>query len=1028
MADNVFEIVARFDAATADLEGKIGKVIVALQNIGAKGAIGIEKVTQAGTKLENEFGIMAAAGERVIKNWKTQFEQAANEFGFVTQKAKSAAESVSDFGKDIGAVADKTELMGKKFKAAISEGGMLFNEAGQQVNEFGARIQTKIPPPLMTAAEKARLLKQRVYESGMVFDGLGNKVSKTRLFFEKLGQKGTEALKSIDKIAGNLGNSLRSIGSQVSLIGNNIGQLGRRGLMYMGALGGAITGVAGGIVKIQSSFEDAFANVQKTVNATDEEFRQIRADIIALSEEIPVSTEEIANLVSVAGQLGIQGRDNLMNFARTAALLGRTTDMSSEEAVQGLSALITICQGSADEVDNLGSALNSLGASSNAGEKDILNMSLRVAGAGHAAGMSEQQILALSTTLAGMRVDSEMGGSALSRLITQFSVMAGKALDASTKTQGLTRAQENLMRRIEDTRRSISRAEGDFRKLNAQMPKTAKEAETLAGKKETLSRRIEDLRRNLGYMTADLQKSGTQMVKNKDEWEDFARVAGMTGKQFAALYRKDAYAALTKFFEGLDKARKGGQDLNTTISKLGIEEVRERDAILRMASAWKDMTGNLQTANLEYQRNLSLIEEAKRRFVNFSGTVLLAWNKVKAMFLDEKTGMDLLAPLTSALKEELIPALERVKQYLIENKDEIKAWTTEKIEWVIAKVKELGKMIWDNREKIVEWGKSAVTWLQENGLWMAKLFAVAAVVGPVLSMVGGALSTISAFLQIISAIKLAGTLAEIGSLIGTAGSATGVGAVGFLGMLTIVLALTAALSGLYALFETAHNTSGFDNWITRLMDKWELLHKVMVYCYDKYYAILKLFGNPLLTGNDTYRGLIEKAFGHDLPSDKAKQAAEGVYASTDSEAMREEQTRALGFELPSPWTEPLPISIPGMSSGGVVPGPSGAGDIIPRWLEPGEAVIRAPIVKSQWPVVRRLLELGSSATTAIEAAWGRSQAKGAMISGLAAAGEGSGSIWNGNIVMQNIDLSKVTEQQWRQVWGRMSKAMATVGK
>ncbi len=74
-------------------------------------------------------------------------------------------------------------------------------------------------------------------------------------------------------------------------------------------------------LKSSVDFESAFAGVQKTVDATEEEYTALRQSIIDMSRELPISANEIAGVMEMAGQLGIKN-ENLVDFTRTIHVYG----------------------------------------------------------------------------------------------------------------------------------------------------------------------------------------------------------------------------------------------------------------------------------------------------------------------------------------------------------------------------------------------------------------------------------------------------------------------------------------------------------------------------------------------------------------------------------------------------------------------------------------------------------------------------------------------------------------------------------
>ena len=204
-----------------------------------------------------------------------------------------------------------------------------------------------------------------------------------------------------------------------------------------------IVALGASAIKASISYESAFASVRKTVDATDAEFAQLSDDIEQMSTKVASSADDIAEVVAVAGQLGIQN-EHLMEFARTMIDLGNSTDIVAADAASTLAKFANIMGMDQSLFQNLGSTLVDLGNNYATTESAIMEMAMRLAGAGHQVGLSEAQILGFATALSSVGIEAQMGGSAFSKALVKMEVASatgGQALEDFGAVAGMSAAQ-----------------------------------------------------------------------------------------------------------------------------------------------------------------------------------------------------------------------------------------------------------------------------------------------------------------------------------------------------------------------------------------------------------------------------------------------------------------------------------------------------------------------------------------------------------------------------------------------------------
>lgn len=197
-------------------------------------------------------------------------------------------------------------------------------------------------------------------------------------------------------------------------------------------IAGVVAGVYAGVSKPAMDFESAFTGVRKTVDATEEEFADLRKGILDMSQnDVTASASEIAAVAENAGQLGIE-TDNILSFSKAMIDLGESTNLSSDEAASSLAKFANVTGMSQKKFYNLGSTIVDLGNHFATTESDIVEMGTRLASTGTLTGLSEPQIMAAATALSSLGIEAEAGGSAMSKILKQLQVATetGKGLDS----------------------------------------------------------------------------------------------------------------------------------------------------------------------------------------------------------------------------------------------------------------------------------------------------------------------------------------------------------------------------------------------------------------------------------------------------------------------------------------------------------------------------------------------------------------------------------------------------------------------
>ena len=245
-----------------------------------------------------------------------------------------------------------------------------------------------------------------------------------------------------------VGNSLHSFGSKMQGIGKSMQSVGST--LTKGLTVPLLAG-AGVAVKAAIDYESAFAGVKKTVDGTPQQFAQLSTSIREMAKEMPSSAVEIAHVAEAAGQLGVP-IGAIKDFSKTMINLGVSTNLSSEEAASSIAKIGNIMQVSGKDLGtwsgHFGSAVVDLGNHFATTERDIVEMTNRLAAGGKLAGLTTPEILGLATAMSSVGIEAEAGGTALNQTLTGIGKAvsgvgkgAKEKLEVIAQTAGMTAEQ-----------------------------------------------------------------------------------------------------------------------------------------------------------------------------------------------------------------------------------------------------------------------------------------------------------------------------------------------------------------------------------------------------------------------------------------------------------------------------------------------------------------------------------------------------------------------------------------------------------
>lgn len=247
--------------------------------------------------------------------------------------------------------------------------------------------------------------------------------------------KFNQATKSVEKLqtqAGKVSGVASKIGSATESIGKSLTT------KLTLPLGAAFT-YAG---KQFSDFETGLVGVGKTTGLAGNDLKDFGNDIAKMSSVIPVSTNDLLGLSETAGQLGIHGKKDLLEFTKVMAEMGSATNLAGEEGAKQMARFANVMGIDVGKnIRQVGNSVVRLGNNFATSEAEIMDMSSRLAASSRLVGITTPNVLGLATAMSSVGIEAEAGGTAMSTVMTKVDkavASGGAKLQNFAKVAGMS--------------------------------------------------------------------------------------------------------------------------------------------------------------------------------------------------------------------------------------------------------------------------------------------------------------------------------------------------------------------------------------------------------------------------------------------------------------------------------------------------------------------------------------------------------------------------------------------------------------
>ena len=554
MADAA-ELVVRIRGDASDLEATISSVESELS-----------KLEQTQSKNNNTSTKGLTAYKKQMQDAQTTLQTSRTA---LTNTKKAYEDNVKSVNKNVTALkAQKTEL--DKQISLRSNEKRLLTEANKSLdkNSVAYKDNQKALNWVNTEIEAYKKQSQSISDSIRTQEAALSGSKKAYTDAQATVKKATEQYEEYEKglkaaERADEAQNLQNTGKRWKEVGEGIDTV-TKPLQYA-----ATALAAGGVAsaKFAIDFEDSFAGVKKTVDATPEQLAKIKQGIIDLSTTgidgrgaIPQTTTELNELAAAGGQLGIS-QENIIDFTEVMAQMGSATNLVGEEGAATLARFQNVMGVGQNEIRNIGSAIVDLGNHSATTESEIAEMALRMGKYGSSVRMSAADVLGYSAALSSLGIEAQMGGSAIGRTwlsietavasggegLTKFAKYSGKSAeefkkqwntDSSGAFNGLLKglqSAENLTLALDDlginntqdiqammalvngydlVTESVNRSNTAYKENTALQEEFDRKAETTASQLSVTKNNIVEAARSIGETMLPSIKDASTTVAN----------------------------------------------------------------------------------------------------------------------------------------------------------------------------------------------------------------------------------------------------------------------------------------------------------------------------------------------------------------------------------------------------------------------------------------------------------------------------------------------------------------------------------
>lgn len=206
-----------------------------------------------------------------------------------------------------------------------------------------------------------------------------------------------------------------SMASKLNNTANNLSDLGEAASEFTKPLSKGLETSKNAAI----SFESGMAEVRKTTGLSAEKTAQLGGEIKKLSRTIPLTTEQLTEIGVAAGQSGVAMAE-IPQYIKDISKASVALAVDTDAAGLAFGRLTNIYGMSNAEIPKLAAAINVLGDTSVASEKEILNVIMRTAALSKQANLTAKDSAALGASFVSLGMAPNVAATAINALLSRM--------------------------------------------------------------------------------------------------------------------------------------------------------------------------------------------------------------------------------------------------------------------------------------------------------------------------------------------------------------------------------------------------------------------------------------------------------------------------------------------------------------------------------------------------------------------------------------------------------------------------------